>query len=147
VTAPPDSPETHSHRSRWSSVVLALAGVYNLGWAAWAILSPETSFPYSGLARAGEPLNYPQLWQGLGMVIGVFGVGYLLAATDPVRHWGIVAVGLLSKVLAGGGTLAAVAAGQNPPAALVPSLCNDLVWWVPFGLVLLHVRRISRGKA
>ena len=129
---------------RWMSAVLAFAGVYNLAWAATAILFPAESFSYSGLEQPGEPLTYPQLWQGMGMLIGVFGVGYLLAASNPLRHWGVVLVGLVSKLLAGGGVVAGVLSGQGRPAALVPSMFNDLVWWVPFALILRHAYRAGR---
>jgi hypothetical protein len=47
-----------------------------------------------------DPLTAPGrgIWQCLGMVIGVYGVGYFIASRDPVRHWPIVFVGLLGKI-------------------------------------------------
>ena len=45
-----------------------------------------------------EPLNHPTVWQGMGMVIGVYGIGYWIASYDPIRHWPIVLVGLLGKL-------------------------------------------------
>lgn len=132
---------------RWMSQVLAVAGAYNLAWAAWMFLFPEGSFSHSGMDDPGKPLNYPQLWQGVGVLVGVFGIGYLLAATNPVQHWGLVFVGLISKVLGGLGTALGVASGQNRPEALLLSLLNDLVWWIPFILIVRHARRASRGRA
>ena len=41
---------------------------------------------------------YPMIWQGMGMVIGVYGLGYWWAAQILVIHWPIVAVGLLGKI-------------------------------------------------
>ena len=38
--------------------------------------------------------RYPQIWQCVGMIVGVYGVGYLVAASDPLRHWPIVLVGM-----------------------------------------------------
>ena len=34
----------------------------------------------------------------MGMIVGVYGIGYLIAARDPRTHWPIVLVGLLGKV-------------------------------------------------
>src|SRR5262249_18880392 len=76
-------------------VVLTAAGVYNLVWGSWVILSPAAVFRWAGM----PPTNYPQIWQCVGMIVGVYGIGYLIAARDPFRHWPIVFVGLLGKVL------------------------------------------------
>ncbi len=57
------------------------------------------------------------------MVVGVSGVGYLAAATDPRRHWPIVLVGALAR-------------GTFPPAFGLTILTNDLIWWVPFAWIL-----------
>jgi hypothetical protein len=129
------------------SLVLALAGAYNLAWAAWAVLTPEHSFAHSGMSDPDKPLLYPQLWQGIGMLVGLFGVGYLLAARDPVGHWGLVLVGLLGKVAGPLGQVGGVATGTARPESLILSVPNDLVWWVPFVLILRHAYRVNRGPA
>jgi hypothetical protein len=126
-------------------VVLVLAGAYNLAWGAWAVLLPPHSFAHSGLSDPGRPLNYPQLWQCVGMLVGLYGLGYLLAARDPVRYWPVVLVGFLSKCSSFAGIALGVAAGQSPPASLAANVPNDVIWIVPFALVLLHARRESRG--
>src|SRR5262245_9028011 len=112
------------------SVVLVLAGVYNLAWGTWVILFPATSFGYSGMQQPDKPLHYPQLWQCIGMIVGVYGVAYVLAARDPVSHWEIVFVGFLGKFFGPLGLAFGVLTEQTPPAALVTIIPNDLVWWV-----------------
>lgn len=82
---------------RWMFVVLVFAGVYNLAWGAWVVLFPTLSFSYSGMLNPDKPLHYPQLWQCIGMIIGVYGVAYILAARDPVRHWPVVLAGCMGK--------------------------------------------------
>lgn len=130
---------------RWVSGVLAVAGVYNLAWAAWSVVFPEWSFARSGLADPDRPFLYPQVWQGVAGIVGVFGLGYLLAATDPARHWGVVLVGLVSKLVAAGGVAFGVASGMNRADALLPSVFNDFVWIVPLALVLRVSYRASRA--
>jgi small multidrug resistance pump len=129
---------------RWMSVVLVLAGVYNLTWAAWASLFPAASFAYSGFEQPDRPLHYPQLWQSVGMFVGLFGVAYLLAARDPVRYWPLVFVGALGKFLAPVGLAVSVLANESPARTLVASVPNDLIWWVPFVLILRHAYRVNR---
>lgn len=131
---------------RWMSVVLVLAGCYNLIWGTVAILFPTASFAYSGMQVADKPLHYPQLWQCIGMIVGVYGVGYLLAARDPARHWELVFVGMLGKVFGPIGLAVGVATGESPPAGLLTIIPNDLIWWVPFGLILRHAYRTNGGR-
>jgi small multidrug resistance pump len=127
---------------QWMSVVLFLAGVCNLAWGAWTCLFPADSFYLAWSQRSEEPLPY-RLWQGVGMLVGIYGIGYIIAARDPVRHWPIVFVGLLSKVLAPFGVLYAVVSGEVPPGALTMTYPNDLIWWVPFALILGHASRAN----
>jgi hypothetical protein len=129
------------------TAALVLAGVYNLGWGAWAILAPVHSFAHSGMLDPDKPLYYPQLWQCIGMIVGVYGLGYILAARDPARHWPVVLVGLLGKVFGPVGLLYGVATGEGRVEGLITCIPNDLVWWVPFGLALRHAYLVNRGRA
>lgn len=129
---------------KWMSTVLVLAGTYNLAWGAWAVLFPVHSFAHSGMLDPDKPLYYPQLWQCIGMIVGVYGVAYVLAAREPVRHWPVVLVGFLGKFFGPVGLALGVATGQNRPEGLYTCVPNDLVWWVPFILILRHAYRVAR---
>lgn len=120
--------------------VLRLAAGYNGAWGLFAIAAPERGFDLLGL----ETPRYPELWQCLGMVIGVYGIGYALAARDPLRHWPIVLVGLVGKVLGPVGFVHAALAGRLPWRFGWLVVANDLAWWIPFGLILLAARRHHR---
>ena len=132
---------------RWMTAVLALAGLYNLAWGAWAILRPRSSFAWSGMENPDLPLHYPQLWQCIGMIVGVYGIGYLIAARVPARHWPVVLVGFLGKVFGPIGLAFGVATGESRPEGLYTIIPNDLIWWVPFALILWHARRVHRPGA
>ena len=119
----------------WMKVVLTLAGVYNLVWGAWVILFPSALFRWAGI----PPENYPPIWQCLGMIVGVYGIGYLIAAPDPLRHWPIILVGLIGKILGPLGMWWSVAQGTLPASMLLVCVANDLVWWTPFALILARV--------
>jgi len=118
-------------------LTLLLAGMYNLLWGAVVILFPLALFDFAGMPRP----NYPSLWQCIGMIVGVYGIGYLIAARDPLRHWPIVLVGLLGKIFGPIGFVMAASRGELPWLAGLTILTNDLVWWIPFGLILLRARR------
>jgi hypothetical protein len=118
-------------------LTLQAAGIYNLVWGTFVILFPHTLFRWAGM----PPINYPEIWQCLGMIVGVYGIGYLIASRNPVRHWPIVLVGLLGKVFGPIGMLWSITTHQLPLAAGWVCMTNDLIWWVPFTLILRHAYR------
>jgi hypothetical protein len=122
---------------KWITIVLRLAAVYNLVWGMFVVLFPLEPFRWAGMA---EP-NYPQLFQCIGMIVGVYGIGYWIAAEDPRRHWPIVLVGLLGKIFGPIGFLVSALRGGLPWVAGLNILTNDLSWWIPFALILVWVRR------
>jgi hypothetical protein len=129
-------------RNGWMSWVLAAAALYNVVWGSLIVFFPTALFRWAGM----EPPNYPEIWQCLGMVVGVYGIGYAIAATDPLRHWPIVLVGLLGKVFGPVGFLLAALDGRLPWVAGLMNLTNDLIWWAPFTLILLRAYRAARTR-
>ncbi|HMO87409.1 MAG TPA: hypothetical protein PKC18_21060 [Lacipirellulaceae bacterium] len=117
---------------RWAGTMLRVAAVYNLAWGAWVVLWPTAGFAWLGI----EPPNYPSLVQCIGMIVGVYGIGYWIAAADPGRHWPVVLVGLLGKIFGPIGFVWAASRGELPWAAGLTILTNDVVWWYPFAAVL-----------
>ena len=128
---------------RWMHWCLVAAGIYNLAWGGLTVLVPGWLFDLTGMARP----NYPFIWQCVGMIVGVYGIGYLAAAANPVRHWPIVLVGFLGKIFGPLGYVSGVLQGDVPAAFGVTLPTNDLIWWVPFALILLHARRASMEPA
>jgi hypothetical protein len=70
------------------------------------------------------------------MIVGVYGIGYWVAAADHRRHWPIVLVGLLGKIFGPLGFAQALIQQTLPPRFGVTILTNDLIWWVPFTMML-----------
>lgn len=127
----------------WMKGWLRAAAVYNLVWGAIVILWPHALFDWTGTPR----INYPEIWQCVGMIVGVYGVGYWIAADDSRRHWPIVLVGLLGKIFGPIGFVMALVRGTFPPAFGLTILSNDLVWWIPFALILRDAMRAAKGRS
>lgn len=127
----------------WSSWVLKAAAVYNIAWGAAVILFPHVLFRWAGMPET----NYPEIWQCVGMIVGVYGVGYWVAGDDPRRHWVIVLVGFLGKIFGPIGFAQAMLSGRFPPLFGVTIITNDLIWWIPFALILLDARRAAIAAA
>jgi hypothetical protein len=119
---------------QWMFYCLLLAALYNLMWGAMVILFPNLIFDLTNLPR---PL-YPEIWQCVGMIVGCYGIAYGIAAFDPVRFWPIVLVGLIGKVLGPIGFIQAIYLERFNLSFGWNIIFNDLIWWVPFFLILKY---------
>lgn len=134
--------ENRKAGNNWMRSVLKIAAIYNLVWGAWVVLFPHHFFEFTGM----EPINHPMIWQGMGMVIGVYGLGYWWASFDPIRHWPIVAVGMLGKLFGPLGFVFNYLEGNAPAAFGWTLITNDLIWWIPFMLILREVHVSTNWK-
>ena len=127
----------------WMSKILIAAGLYNLIYGAWVVLFPQSAFTLLEM----EPPRYLFLWQCIGMIVGVYGVGYLAAARDPLRHWPIVLVGFLGKIFGPIGFIQTVLAGDIPWSFGIMIIFNDLIWWIPFTGLLIAAWKAHHRQA
>jgi hypothetical protein len=126
------NPVTHIPRRKFHRSIFFAAGIYNIAWGLYSVWDPQWLFRYSGL-----PLqNHPQIFACLAMVVGLYGIIYFEVARVPERGWLLAAVGLLGKVLGPIGLFRLIWAGTWPPATVVLSITNDLIWWLPFAIYL-----------
>lgn len=113
----------------------------NLAWGAAVILFPNALFDSRGTAR---PI-YLKIRQCVGVVVGALGIDYLIAAGNLRRHWPILLVGLLGKVLGPIGFAGAHADGTFLPALGLTVLTNALVGRTPFALIHPDAARQGSG--
>ncbi len=118
--------------ARASSAWLTAAAYYNLVWGALIVFWPHALFDLAGLPRP----NYPEIWQCVGMIVGVYGIGYWIASYNSERHWPIVLVGLLGKIFGPLGFVQPLVAGVFNWKFGLTILTNDLIWWIPFFLTV-----------
>jgi hypothetical protein len=126
---------------RW----LLAAGAYNIVWGAVMVIAPISTLKMLGASPPTTEL-WPQLWACIGMIVGVYGLGYMIAARDPARQWPIVLVGLLGKIFGPIGFLSAAVRGQLPWSMGATILTNDLLWWIPFSMILWHAARAAQPE-
>ena len=130
-TRPKDLARTRP--TRWQRITLIVAGLQCLIWGVFIILCPAKSSLAYGFAQPPTELF---LWQGTGLVIILFGIGYVVASTNPMQHWAIVLIGFLGKSLGPIGMVWSVYHGQVSSKVLNLIPINDLIWLIPFALIL-----------
>lgn len=129
----------------WMRATLIAAAIYNLAWGTWIILRPDDLFVMTGI----EPPNYPGIWQCVGMIVGVYGIGYGIASRDPMRHWPITLVGFLGKIFGPIGFVFTMLTTSPDDRGYLPLswgatiVTNDLIWWIPFAAILYQTFKSS----
>jgi hypothetical protein len=127
------------YRRRLYQLIFAAAAAYNIAFGLWAALTPRSFFALFDLA----PPLYPSIWACLGMVVGLYGLGYAYAARRVDRATPFIAIGLLGKLLGPAGWVLTVSRGEWPMRTLPLILFNDVIWWLPFALFLLEGTRVA----
>ena len=114
------------------TTTLKAAAIYNVAFALMTLVAPFWIFDVTGATRP----NLPELWQCIGMIVGVYGIGYWIAAYDPYRHWPVVLVGWLGKTFGPLGFAKALWEGVFPIKFGWIIVSNDLIWWIPFAIMV-----------
>lgn len=122
--------------------VLAIAGGYHLLFAVGALVWPNFCFDWAGIARP----NHPILWRAFGLVSAVFGVGFLIAARDPVRHWPLILLGFAKATAVIGLLGFSIFANELPTRALWIAFFDDIVWWLPLAVILWTALQAHLGR-
>ncbi len=119
------------------------AAVYNAVWGVVMVAMPNLMFDLLGMAHP----NYPSLFQCIGMMVGVYAIGYWLIARDPIRYAAFAWIGLLGKVFGPMGLAMSALNGELPWRFGWICLTNDLIWWIPFVMFLIRIRKETNHVA
>ena len=118
------------------SVILRAAAIYNLAYSLLLAFYPNQTFHW--LAMPETPAI---MIQGLGMMVGVYGLAYWIAGSDPMKYWPLVAVGIVGKTLGPIGFALGLAKGVFLWKSTLMIVFSDLIWWWPFWAILLRAWR------
>lgn len=119
--------------------LLRVAGIYFMVWGLSVVFLPTWWF---SLAHLKYP-NYVPLWQYIGMVELVLGLGYFIAASNPLRHWVVILIGFLTKLFLTIGFLYEYKEGVLPPIIFNMAFTNGIIWLIPYGVILYASFRID----
>lgn len=115
------------------------AALYNVARGAAVITFPV---PLSRLAGLEVETVVP-LVQVIGMMVGVFAIGYYLLTREPLRYAGLIWIALAGKTLGPVGFVYYAIAGVLPWTFGWTCVVNDIIWWPAFWSFAL---RHGRGR-
>lgn len=107
------------------------AAAYHFAWGVFLSIFPSAAATWLGFENA----RFPEVTQGVGLVIAIYGIGCLIASAAPLKHWPIVLVGLLVMLASPVGFVSAASHGVMPWRTVWLVVAN-LVWCAPFALIL-----------
>lgn len=125
----------------WMPWVLRIAALYNLLYALLLTIWPTQTFEWLQMPATPEVMI-----RCIGMMVGIYALGYWIAAQDVLRYWPLVAVGIVGKTLGPLGFLQAALSGVLPWHSGMMLLFNDLIWWLPFWIIVVHCLRVSKKR-
>lgn len=126
----------------WMRGLLLLAGAYNLGWGFFIYNFPNSFYRWVSQSEAVAPGIIE--WQGAGVML--FGVVYAAVAIYPTTLWYLLALGIASKMLGAAWFYWLVLDGMTTRQYLFHLIMNDLVWIIPFTVILARAYRVKRKK-
>jgi hypothetical protein len=125
---------------RWMHHVLKFAGGYNILAGLSMMVFYHEGFKSLGLAK--PEFNLPI--QLVGMMVALFGIGYLIVDRNPTANRNVLLLGLFSKTLGPMLAFGYVADGTLPPVMLIVLFFADIIYWVPFAMILWRLRLPQR---
>lgn len=116
----------------WMQYLLIAAGAYNILWGSIAFLVPTYYLQHLNITFP----NANWIIKAIGMLEVLFGIAYLIASGKPFKHWLIIFIGFSVKTLATLFYFYYMYVGALPTHLVSMILANDLVWLLPFGIIL-----------
>ncbi|MBT5231118.1 MAG: alkyl hydroperoxide reductase [Methylococcales bacterium] len=128
-----------NHETFYRSIFYS-AAIYNIAWGLTTVLFPNLMFELLGI----EPLNYPFMMSGIGMMVGVYGYGYWVVARHIRQYPQLVVIGIMGKLLGAVGWSYHVYLGDIPAYSLWMNVFNDVIWLPLFVGYLFWVSQGNR---
>jgi len=126
----------------WMKFVLFGAGLCYLVFGLWVNLFPHDYFDHLGIARP----NHPMIWNAVGLGAAALGIGFLIAARNPYRHWLLVLFGFLKSSFVLWTAIRAWIDGSIGFSATLFVVFDDLIWWFPLACILWACLQAHLGR-
>ena len=126
----------------WMHLLLKFAGGYNILAGASMVLFYHEGFKLLGIPKPEFSLPI----QLVGLLVGLFGIGYLMVERAPVENRNILLLGFLSKFL---GPLLAVGyiIKGDLPMTMIPVLFfADTIYLIPFWMIYRRTGQLLDQK-
>ncbi len=126
----------------WMFWLLRFAGTFNLLAALGMVVFYNEGFKLLGLKK--PDMNMPV--QLVGLLVGLFGVGYHLVASNAVENRNLLTLGFWSKALGSALGLVYLYKGKMPPVFFPVLFFADIIYLPPFMMIIRRLSRLAREE-
>jgi hypothetical protein len=123
----------------WMRFLLRFVAVYNVLAGVGMLCFYHEGYKWLGLAKPS--VNLPI--QLVGVLVGLFGVGYWLVASNPIENRNLLMLGFWSKALGSALGLYYLSVGKMPLVFLPILFFADMVYLPPFAVILRRLYRLA----
>ncbi|MGD9723865.1 MAG: hypothetical protein AB7O59_20885 [Pirellulales bacterium] len=127
----------------WMRWLLRFVGCYNVLAGFSMLVFYHEGFKLLGVAKPNLMLPL----QLVGVLVGLFGVGYLLVARNPVENRNLLMLGFWSKALGSALGVGYVVLGKLPPVFLLVLFFADIMYLPPFWIIMRRLYAIARSSS
>ena len=120
----------------WMTRLLWFVGGYNMLAGLGMLCFYHEGFKLLGIEK--PDFNLPI--QLVGVLVGLFGVGYWMVAASPVENRNVLLLGFWSKLLGSVLGVYYMCAGKLPPYFLAVLFVSDIGYLPPFYVILKRLR-------
>ena len=128
--------------TKWMKFILRFVAVFNVLAGLTMLVGYHETYKIIGMERPA--ISFPV--QLVGILVGLFGVGYYLVAKNPVENRHILALGFWSKFLGSCLATGYVVKGTLPPQFVIVYFFADLIYLPPFYLILRRLYALARER-
>ncbi|MBL9123397.1 MAG: hypothetical protein JNG90_07170 [Planctomycetaceae bacterium] len=124
----------------WMRYLLRFVAVYNVLAGLVMLVCYHEAYKSMGLKK--PDLVMPL--QLVGILVGLFGVGYWLVARNPIENRNLLVLGFWSKALGSVLGVYYVVQGKLPPVFLAVLFFADIIYLWPFALIIRRLSLLAR---
>lgn len=125
---------------RWMRYLLIFAGCFNLLAGFCMIVFYHEGYKLLGLPKPQIILPV----QVMGVLVGLFGVGYLLVAHNPLQNRHLLTLGFLSKAISSLLALASIFEGDLPWSFFPVLFFSDIIYLPPFYAIMRRITSMAK---
>jgi hypothetical protein len=127
----------------WMKFILRFVAVFNILAGLTMLFGYHEAYKIIGMNK--PDISFPL--QLVGILVGLFGVGYYLVAKRPVENRHLLTLGCLSKALGSMLALTYICRGRLPLTFLIVVFFADMIYVPPFVIIIRRLYAIAGRQA
>jgi hypothetical protein len=134
--------EARKPLTKWMKFLLRLVAVFNVCAGLFMLIGYHETYKIIGMDK--PKIHFPI--QLVGILVGLFGVGYYMVARNPIENRAVLLLGFWSKFLGSCLGTAYVVLGILPLEFVAVYFFADVIYLPPFYVILRRLYALARER-